>query len=76
MGLIEGVDPEDACRSIDPALQYMMEAVHQYEGYVAQPMGDGIFVLFGLWRGALVRDDNQTEYEHAQQGQRFAQNLD
>ena len=25
----------------------MMEAVHRYEGYVAQTMGDGIFALFG-----------------------------
>src|SRR5262249_27555656 len=25
----------------------MMEAVHRYEGYVAQALGDGIFALFG-----------------------------
>ena len=25
----------------------MMEAVHRYEGYVAQSLGDGIFALFG-----------------------------
>src|SRR5262249_13808359 len=31
----------------DPALQLMMEAVHRYEGYVAQALGDGIFALFG-----------------------------
>jgi class 3 adenylate cyclase len=24
-----------------------MNAVHRYEGYVAQPLGDGIFALFG-----------------------------
>ena len=47
MELIEGLDPEDARRLIDPALQHMMDAVHQYEGYVAQSMGDGIFALFG-----------------------------
>ena len=25
----------------------MMDAVHRYEGYVAQILGDGIFALFG-----------------------------
>ena len=45
--LIEGLDPEEARALIDPALQLMMEAVHQYEGYVAQALGDGIFALFG-----------------------------
>jgi class 3 adenylate cyclase/predicted ATPase len=44
---IEGLDPEEAQRIIDPALQLMMDAVHQYEGFVAQPLGDGIFALFG-----------------------------
>ncbi len=45
--LIEDLDPEDARRIIDPALQIMMNAVHRYEGYVAQSLGDGIFALFG-----------------------------
>src|SRR5205823_10703739 len=45
--LIEGLDPEDARALLDPALQLMMEAVHRYEGYVAQALGDGIFALFG-----------------------------
>src|SRR4029450_10258114 len=45
--LIEGLDPEEARAIIDPALQLMMDAVHQYEGYVAQALGDGIFALFG-----------------------------
>jgi class 3 adenylate cyclase/predicted ATPase len=45
--LIEGLDPEEARSLIDPALQLMMEAVHRYEGYVAQVLGDGIFALFG-----------------------------
>ncbi len=34
--LIEGLDPEEARSIIDPALQVMMDAVHRYEGYVAQ----------------------------------------
>lgn len=45
--LIEGLDLEEARVIIDPALQLMMEAVHRYEGYVAQVLGDGIFALFG-----------------------------
>src|SRR5207237_4944271 len=45
--LIEGLDPEEARAIIDPALQLLMDAVHRYEGYVAQALGDGIFALFG-----------------------------
>jgi len=47
MELIEDLDLEEARSIIDPALQLMMDAVHRYEGYVAQSMGDGIFALFG-----------------------------
>src|SRR5881397_3827153 len=45
--LIEGLDPEEARALIDPALHLMMDAVHRYEGYVSQALGDGIFALFG-----------------------------
>src|SRR2546425_10092150 len=45
--LIEGLDPEEARGILDPALRLMMEAVHRYEGYVAQALGDGILALFG-----------------------------
>jgi class 3 adenylate cyclase/tetratricopeptide (TPR) repeat protein len=45
--LIEGLDPEDARRLLDPALHAMMEAVHRYEGTVNQVLGDGIMALFG-----------------------------
>src|SRR5206468_417779 len=45
--LIEDLDPEETRAIIDPALQLMMDAVHRYEGYVAQSLGDGIFALFG-----------------------------
>ena len=45
--LIEGLDPEDVRAIIDPALQLMTDAVHRYDGYVAQALGDGIFALFG-----------------------------
>jgi class 3 adenylate cyclase len=47
MDLLEDLDPEEARQLIDPALSLMMEAVHRYEGYVAQSLGDGIFALFG-----------------------------
>jgi class 3 adenylate cyclase len=47
MDLLENLDPEEARQLIDPALHLMMEAVHRYEGYVAQSLGDGIFALFG-----------------------------
>src|SRR5262249_46796208 len=32
---------------IDPTLKLMMDAVHRYDGYVAQSTGDGIFAFFG-----------------------------
>jgi predicted ATPase len=47
MGLLEDLDPEEARGIVDPALTLMMQAVHRYEGYVAQSLGDGIFALFG-----------------------------
>jgi predicted ATPase/class 3 adenylate cyclase len=47
MDLLEDLDPEEARQLIDPALSLMMDAVHRYEGYVAQSLGDGIFALFG-----------------------------
>src|SRR5215469_10159104 len=47
MDLMEGVDPEEARAIVDPALTLMIDAVHRYEGYVAQSTGDGIFALFG-----------------------------
>ena len=45
--LIEKLDPEAARALLDPALQIMMDAVHRYEGHVAQVLGDGIYALFG-----------------------------
>jgi class 3 adenylate cyclase len=41
------LDPEDARAIIDPALKLMMDAVHRFDGYVVQSIGDGIFALFG-----------------------------
>ena len=45
--LIHDLDPERARSIIDPSLRTMVDAVRQYEGYVVQSTGDGIFALFG-----------------------------
>ena len=45
--LLEGLDPEEGQKIIDPVLHVMMEAVHRYEGTVNQILGDGIMALFG-----------------------------
>src|SRR5262245_26317782 len=47
MKLLEGIDPEDAQKLIDPVLHVMMNAIHRYEGTVNQVLGDGIMALFG-----------------------------
>jgi class 3 adenylate cyclase/tetratricopeptide (TPR) repeat protein len=45
--LVEGIDPEEAQKIIDPVLHVMMDAVHRYEGTVNQVLGDGVMALFG-----------------------------
>src|ERR1700675_5186002 len=45
--LMRDLDPEEARAIVDPALKLMIDAVHRYDGYVAQSTGDGIFALFG-----------------------------
>ena len=47
MELFADRDPEDARKLLDPILDHMMEAVHQFEGTVNHVMGDGIMALFG-----------------------------
>src|SRR5262249_50302256 len=47
MELLADRDPEEARRILDPVLERMMAAVHQYEGTVNQVLGDGIMALFG-----------------------------
>ena len=47
MELLADRDPEEARKILDPVLERMMEAVHNYEGTVNQVMGDGIMALFG-----------------------------
>ena len=47
MELIQGNDPEEARRILDPTIAAMMSAVHRYEGTVNKMLGDGIMALFG-----------------------------
>jgi class 3 adenylate cyclase/tetratricopeptide (TPR) repeat protein len=47
MELLADRDPEEARQLLDPVLERLMAAVHQYEGTVNQVMGDGIMALFG-----------------------------
>ncbi len=73
--LIADLDPEEARAIIDPTLQLMMDAVHRYEGYVAQALGDGIFALFGapiahedhpqraLYAALLMQEENRKRAE-------------
>ena len=73
--LIEDLDPEEARQIVDPTLKLMMDAVHRYEGYVAQSMGDGIFALFGapiahedhaqraLYAALLMQEESRKQAE-------------
>ena len=45
--ILDGRDPEDAKRILDPVVTLMMNAVHRFEGTVNQVMGDGVMALFG-----------------------------
>ena len=45
--LVEDLDPEEARAILDPALKLMIDAVHQYGGYVTRSTDDGIFAMFG-----------------------------
>jgi len=75
--LIEDLDPEDARAIIDPLLKLMMDAVHRYEGYVAQSLGDGIFALFGA---PIAHEDHPQRALSAallmqEQGKQYAETL-
>jgi class 3 adenylate cyclase len=60
--LMRDLDPEDARAIVDPVLRLMMEAVHRYDGYVAQSTGDGIFALFGA---PIAHEDHPQRALHA-----------
>jgi class 3 adenylate cyclase/tetratricopeptide (TPR) repeat protein len=62
MEMLEGRDPEEARRLLDPVLERMMEAVHHYEGIVNQVMGDGVMALFGA---PLAQEDHAIRACHA-----------
>src|SRR3989475_4589212 len=75
--LIEDLDPEEARRLIDPVLALMMEAVHHYEGYVAQSLGDGIFALCGA---PIAHEDHPQRALYAalriqEESKRYAERL-
>jgi class 3 adenylate cyclase/tetratricopeptide (TPR) repeat protein len=53
--LIDGLDAEAAAGLLDPAIQAMVDAVHDYEGTIAKMQGDGIMALFGA---PLAREDH------------------
>jgi adenylate cyclase len=46
-GLIEHIDPEDAMRRMQPAIDAMRRAVESYDGVVNKVQGDGVMALFG-----------------------------
>src|SRR5215469_16782584 len=60
--LMSELDPEEARAVIDPVLQLMMDAVHRYDGYVAQSTGDGIFAMFGA---PVAHEDHPQRALHA-----------
>src|SRR6516225_4355913 len=62
MDLLENLDPEDARAIVDPALKLMIDAVHHYDGYVAQSTGDGILALFGA---PVAHEDDPQRALHA-----------
>lgn len=45
--LIEHIDPEDAMRRMQPAIDAMRRAVESYDGVVNKVQGDGVMALFG-----------------------------
>src|SRR5262250_3607002 len=67
--LIEGLDPEEARKLLDPALHIMMDAVHRYEGTVNQVLGDGIMALFGA---PLAHEDHALRACYAALGMQAA----
>src|SRR5262245_14205199 len=62
MELLAERDPEEARRLLDPVLECMIAAVHQYDGLVNQVMGDGIMALFGA---PLALEDHAVRAAYA-----------
>jgi class 3 adenylate cyclase len=55
MELMEDLDPEEACATVDPALKLLIDAAHRYDGYIVQSTSDSIFALFGA---PVAREDH------------------
>ena len=62
MELLTERDPEEARALLDPVLECMIAAVHQYDGLVNQVMGDGIMALFGA---PLALEDHAVRAAYA-----------
>ncbi|MGO9932378.1 MAG: ATP-binding protein [Steroidobacteraceae bacterium] len=62
MELLTARDPEEARAILDPVLECMMGAVHEYDGLVNQVMGDGIMALFGA---PLALEDHAVRAAYA-----------
>ena len=61
MELIEDLDPEEARVIVDPALKLMMDAVHRYEGYVAQSTGTASSPFsVRPWRARIIPSARST----------------
>ena len=60
--LMEELDPEEAYAIINPALQLMIDAVHQYDGYVVHTFGDDFIALFGA---PVAHEDHPQRAVHA-----------
>ena len=63
--LVEGLDPEEAQKVLDPILKILMDAVHRYEGTVNHVLGDGIMALFGA---PLAHEDHAVRACYAALG--------
>jgi class 3 adenylate cyclase/tetratricopeptide (TPR) repeat protein len=60
--LIDGVDPEQAVETLDPALNAMREAIRHYGGTVNEVRGDGVMALFGA---PIAQEDHALRACHA-----------
>ena len=69
MELLAERDPEDARKIVDPALDFMIDAVHRYEGTVNSVMGDEIMALFGA---PLAHEDHAVRACYAALGMQQA----
>ena len=60
--LSERLDPEELRGPDAPGFDAMLEAIHRYEGTVAQLQGDGLLALFGA---PIAHEDHAQRALHA-----------